>query len=84
MASSRILLLLLSCVVPMISTLCPKECNCMELKTYCSSGDLDIVPHFLNPRITTLKVTKNKVKKLEGSLNFYADLEVLTLHLTKK
>ena len=75
------LLLLVS--VPLISTLCPKECNCQGLKTYCSSGGLQIIPHFLNPRITTLKVTKNQVEKLEGSLNFYSELENLDLSSNK-
>ena len=58
------LLLLLLTALPMISTLCPKECSCLGLQTHCSSGGLEIIPHFLNPRITTLKVTRNQVEQV--------------------
>ena len=75
----KIVALVLLVQLPLSSTLCPNECNCDGLKTVCSSGGLDIIPHFLNPRITTLRVTNNKVKKLDGALTFYSDLVALDL-----
>lgn len=58
---------------PSLAGLCPPgcECNDKKLTTICSGGDLEIIPHFLNPSIRHLKANNNKIRKLEGSLNFY-------------
>ena len=79
MALGCVTLVLLLLCVPLISTLCPDGCNCDGLRTYCSSGDLGHIPHFLNPGITTLRVTNDKIKKLQGSLRLYPNLVTLDL-----
>ena len=68
-----ILLLAFSFLSPSLAGLCPPGCHCddKQLATTCSGGSLEIIPHFLNPAIRQLKANDNKIRKLEGSLNFY-------------
>ena len=64
---------LFSLTIPVWGGLCPPGCQCENkgLSTVCPSGELNHIPHFLNPAIKQLKVNGNKLTKLEGSLNFY-------------
>ena len=64
------------------SPLCPKGCTCDndELEAACSNTKLDVVPHFLNPRIKTLDVSNNRISRLDqGTLSFYVNLRQLDL-----
>ena len=76
-----VIVLVVTCLVDLGSGLCPSQCKCDEgnLKSDCSEGKLDVVPIFLNPRTKQLDSSRNQIRRLEGALNVYEDLEVLDL-----
>ena len=77
------LLLALSSLSSVFAGLCPPGCQCDNkgLSTVCSKGELTIIPHFLNPAIRSLKANNNKIRKLEGSLNYYNKVVYFIINL---
>lgn len=60
---------------------CPASCKCDEetLIVSCSEGDLDVLPIALNPSIKRLIIQNNKIRTIDSSIQFYAQLEFLDL-----
>ena len=63
--------------------LCPQGCKCDDDAdqpfTDCAAGNLTVVPNFLNPAMRRLDLSGNQIRKIEGGLNFYFELETLDL-----
>lgn len=60
---------------------CPTSCQCndVSLVVYCGEGNLDVLPIALNPSIQRLQIKNNKIKTIDSSMQFYADLNYLDL-----
>lgn len=60
---------------------CPNRCDCDEdtLVVVCGEGELDVLPIALNPSIKRLVIQKNKIKTIDSSIQFYAELSFLDL-----
>lgn len=60
---------------------CPPSCKCDEdtLIVNCGEGDLDVLPIALNPSIKRLIIQNNKIRTIDSSIQFYAELEFLDL-----
>ncbi|XP_050336389.1 insulin-like growth factor-binding protein complex acid labile subunit [Bactrocera neohumeralis] len=73
----------LSTLVPPTNALanCPSSCQCDDdtLVVKCGEGALDVLPITLNPFIQRLVIQSNKIKTIDSSLQFYAELLFLDL-----
>lgn len=60
---------------------CPSGCQCDDdtLVVTCGEGHLDVLPIVLNPSIQRLVIKNNKIKTIDSSIQFYADLTYLDL-----
>ncbi|KAJ6647569.1 Leucine-rich repeats and immunoglobulin-like domains protein 2 [Pseudolycoriella hygida] len=60
---------------------CPISCHCndVSLVVNCGEGSLDVLPIALNPSIQRLQIKNNKIKTIDSSIQFYADLNYLDL-----
>ncbi|XP_055706049.1 leucine-rich repeat and immunoglobulin-like domain containing-NOGO receptor-interacting protein 4 [Phlebotomus papatasi] len=60
---------------------CPTACDCDDdtLVVTCGEGHLDVLPIALNPSIKRLVIKNNKIKMIDSSLQFYAELLFLDL-----
>lgn len=60
---------------------CPIDCVCDDetLVVSCNEGHLDVLPIALNPSIKRLVIKNNKIKIIDSSIQFYAELEFLDL-----
>lgn len=60
---------------------CPSSCQCddISLVVNCGEGNLDVLPIALNPSIQRLQIKNNKIKTIDSSMQFYADLNFLDL-----
>lgn len=69
----------LSLVAPLAN--CPSGCQCDDdtLVVRCGEGHLDVLPIALNPSIQRLVIKNNKIKTIDSSIQFYAELSFLDL-----
>lgn len=60
---------------------CPIACQCDDdtLVVRCGEGQLDVLPIALNPSIKQLIIKENKIKTIDSSIQFYAELGFLDL-----
>ncbi|XP_067643704.1 leucine-rich repeat-containing protein 15 [Eurosta solidaginis] len=60
---------------------CPSSCQCDDdtLVVKCGEGTLDVLPITLNPFLQRLVIQSNKIKTIDSSLQFYAELLFLDL-----
>ncbi|XP_045763306.1 insulin-like growth factor-binding protein complex acid labile subunit isoform X1 [Maniola jurtina] len=60
---------------------CPAGCNCNDdtLVVVCEESRLDVLPIALNPSIQRLIIRNNKIKTIDSSMQFYAELQHLDL-----
>ncbi|XP_061401972.1 leucine-rich repeat neuronal protein 3 [Musca vetustissima] len=60
---------------------CPAGCQCDDntLIVQCGEGQLDVLPIALNPSIQRLVIKNNKIKTIDSSIQFYAELTFLDL-----
>lgn len=60
---------------------CPIRCDCDDdtLVVSCGQGSLDVLPIALNPSIRRLVITDNKIRTIDSSMQFYAELQHLDL-----
>ncbi|XP_001353591.4 leucine-rich repeat-containing protein 15 [Drosophila pseudoobscura] len=60
---------------------CPPGCQCDDntLVVQCGEGQLDVLPIALNPSIQRLVIKSNKIKTIDSSIQFYAELTFLDL-----
>ncbi|XP_075992750.1 uncharacterized protein LOC142987691 isoform X1 [Anticarsia gemmatalis] len=60
---------------------CPTGCNCNDdtLVVVCEESRLDVLPIALNPSIQRLIIRNNKIKTIDSSMQFYAELQHLDL-----
>lgn len=60
---------------------CPYGCNCNDetLVVVCEASRLDVLPIALNPSIQRLVIRNNKIKTIDSSIQFYAELHFLDL-----
>lgn len=60
---------------------CPSGCQCDDdtLVVRCGEGHLDVLPIALNPSIQRLIIKNNKIKTIDSSIQFYAELSFLDL-----
>lgn len=60
---------------------CPGGCNCNDdtLVVVCEESRLDVLPIALNPSIQRLIIRNNKIKTIDSSMQFYAELQHLDL-----
>ncbi|CAD7006044.1 unnamed protein product [Ceratitis capitata] len=60
---------------------CPPGCQCDDntLVVQCGAGQLDVLPIALNPSIQRLVIRNNKIKTIDSSIQFYAELTFLDL-----
>uniref|UniRef100_A0AAG5DQL6 LRRCT domain-containing protein n=1 Tax=Anopheles atroparvus TaxID=41427 RepID=A0AAG5DQL6_ANOAO len=60
---------------------CPLGCQCDDdtLVVTCGEGQLDVLPIVLNPSIQRLVIKNNKIKTIDSSMQFYAELTFLDL-----
>lgn len=60
---------------------CPSGCNCNDdtLVVVCEESRLDVLPIALNPSIQRLIIRNNKIKTIDSSMQFYAELQHLDL-----
>lgn len=68
------------------SSFCPPSCSCddIALSVDChSASNLKVVPIFLNPQIRFLSLSKNQIKDITMSLQFYSELHVLDISHNK-
>lgn len=68
------------------SSFCPPYCSCddVALSVDChSASNLRVVPIFLNPQIKFLSLSKNQIKDITMSLQFYSELQVLDISHNK-
>ncbi|KAI8117321.1 Leucine-rich repeat neuronal protein 2 [Lucilia cuprina] len=80
------LLAVIACLcskVPLANALanCPNGCQCDDdtLVVKCGEGTLDVLPIALNPSIQRLIIKNNKIKTIDSSIQFYAELTFLDL-----
>ena len=66
---------------PGVSALCPIRCTCDEgkLSVDCKEAGLDLVPITLNPSLSELHLSRNQIKSVTSSFNFYRKLQFLDL-----
>ncbi|XP_067647517.1 leucine-rich repeat and immunoglobulin-like domain containing-NOGO receptor-interacting protein 4 [Eurosta solidaginis] len=78
--SSLFLLLLLLTTASGLAN-CPPGCQCDDntLVVQCGEGQLDVLPIALNPSIQRLVIRNNKIKTIDSSIQFYAELTFLDL-----
>lgn len=62
---------------------CPQGCKCDDrtLVVNCGEGQLDVLPIALNPSIQRLVIKNNKIKTIDSSIQFYAELVYLDLSI---
>lgn len=62
---------------------CPPKCKCDDrtLVVNCGEGQLDVLPIALNPSIQRLVIKNNKIKIIDSSIQFYAELIYLDLSI---
>lgn len=62
---------------------CPVGCKCDDrtLVVNCGEGHLDVLPIALNPSIQRLVIKNNKIKTIDSSIQFYAELIYLDLSI---
>lgn len=62
---------------------CPQGCKCDDrtLVVNCGEGQLDVLPIALNPSIQRLVIKNNKIKTIDSSIQFYAELIYLDLSI---
>lgn len=62
---------------------CPVGCKCDDrtLVVNCGEGQLDVLPIALNPSIQRLVIKNNKIKTIDSSIQFYAELTYLDLSI---
>lgn len=62
---------------------CPQGCKCDDrtLVVNCGEGHLDVLPIALNPSIQRLVIKNNKIKTIDSSIQFYAELIYLDLSI---
>lgn len=62
---------------------CPVGCKCDDrtLVVNCGEGQLDVLPIALNPSIQRLVIKNNKIKTIDSSIQFYAELIYLDLSI---
>lgn len=83
--ASRLLLcsVILATALGMVAPLanCPSGCQCDDdtLVVRCGEGHLDVLPIALNPSIQRLIIKNNKIKTIDSSIQFYAELSFLDL-----
>lgn len=72
---------LLPCLVVHALANCPTSCECNDetLVVTCGQGGLDVLPIALNPSITRLIIKNNKIKTIDSSIQFYAQLVYMDL-----
>lgn len=60
---------------------CPAGCDCDDdtLVVQCDESRLDVLPIALNPSIQRLVIRNNKIKTVDSSIQFYAELHFLDL-----
>ncbi|XP_055600413.1 insulin-like growth factor-binding protein complex acid labile subunit [Uranotaenia lowii] len=60
---------------------CPIGCQCDDdnLVVTCGEGQLDVLPIVLNPSLQRLVIKNNKIKTIDSSMQFYAELTYLDL-----
>nr|XP_040235518.2 insulin-like growth factor-binding protein complex acid labile subunit [Anopheles coluzzii]XP_040235520.2 insulin-like growth factor-binding protein complex acid labile subunit [Anopheles coluzzii]XP_049466081.1 insulin-like growth factor-binding protein complex acid labile subunit [Anopheles coluzzii]XP_049466082.1 insulin-like growth factor-binding protein complex acid labile subunit [Anopheles coluzzii] len=60
---------------------CPLGCQCDDdtLVVTCGEGQLDVLPIVLNPSLQRLVIKNNKIKTIDSSMQFYAELTFLDL-----
>uniref|UniRef100_A0A182PPH6 LRRCT domain-containing protein n=1 Tax=Anopheles epiroticus TaxID=199890 RepID=A0A182PPH6_9DIPT len=60
---------------------CPLGCECDDdtLVVTCGEGQLDVLPIVLNPSLQRLVIKNNKIKTIDSSMQFYAELTFLDL-----
>ncbi|KFB51899.1 leucine-rich repeat-containing protein 4B [Anopheles sinensis] len=60
---------------------CPLGCQCDDdtLVVTCEEGQLDVLPIVLNPSLHRLVIKNNKIKTIDSSMQFYAELTFLDL-----
>ncbi|KAI5640653.1 leucine rich repeat domain-containing protein [Phthorimaea operculella] len=60
---------------------CPPGCICNDdtLVVVCEESRLDVLPIALNPSIQRLIIRNNKIKTIDSSMQFYAELQHLDL-----
>ncbi|XP_058458487.1 leucine-rich repeat neuronal protein 3-like [Malaya genurostris] len=60
---------------------CPIGCQCDDdtLVVTCGEGHLDVLPIVLNPSLQRLVIKNNKIKTIDSSMQFYAELTFLDL-----
>ncbi|XP_049540384.1 insulin-like growth factor-binding protein complex acid labile subunit [Anopheles darlingi] len=60
---------------------CPLGCQCDDdtLVVTCEEGQLDVLPIVLNPSLERLVIKNNKIKTIDSSMVFYAELTFLDL-----
>lgn len=75
------LCMLLPCLVVHALANCPSSCECNDdtLVVTCGQGGLDVLPIALNPSITRLIIKNNKIKTIDSSIQFYAQLVYMDL-----
>ncbi|XP_043787678.1 leucine-rich repeat-containing G-protein coupled receptor 4-like isoform X2 [Apis laboriosa] len=63
------------------SGLCPTQCRCDDesLRASCAYAGLEVVPIQLNPEITHLDLSNNRVANIHLSFSFYGNLVALDL-----
>lgn len=76
---SAIMASALGLVAPLAN--CPSGCQCNDdtLVVHCGEGHLDVLPIALNPSIQRLIIKNNKIKTIDSSIQFYAELSFLDL-----
>ncbi|KAK9736796.1 Leucine rich repeat [Popillia japonica] len=65
--------------------LCPTRCRCNneELQAYCANAALEVVPIQLNPEITSIDLSDNRISTVHLTLYFYHNLVFLDLARNK-
>lgn len=77
-----VIAILVTIAVPTIQLAnCPNSCHCNDdtLIVECGEGHLDVLPIALNPSIKRLAIKNNKIKTIDSSIQFYAELTLLDL-----
>lgn len=68
-------------IVSPVAALCPNKCQCDELRVICARSGLNVVPITLNPRLQSLDLSDNQIKKFGESNAFtvYPHLQELDI-----
>lgn len=73
--------LLIICNTPLTSSFCPPSCSCndvtLAVDCHQETGNLDMVPIFLNPQTKFLSLAKNQISEIAMSFQFYSELQFL-------